>query len=43
MTKIKIKGKMFAISGNKNITYNGKPITNEEAERVLNNKYKKEL
>lgn len=43
MAKIEIKGKMFNISGNQKVTCNGKPITNEEAEKMLNNKYKKQL
>lgn len=39
MAQFNFNGPMFAIRDNKNVTLDGEPITNEEAERILNNKY----
>ena len=36
MAKIVFKGPKFSIHDNKNVTCNGKEITNEELERMLN-------
>ena len=40
MENLKINGPMFVIRDNKNVTLDGTPITNEEAERILNNPIK---
>lgn len=39
MKAFNFNGPMFTIRDNKDVTLDGKPITNEEAERILNNKY----
>lgn len=37
MAQFNFNGPMFTIRDNKNVTLDGEPITNEEAERILNN------